>query len=164
MAKKYGVTLTSEERASLLGLISVGQGSARKLNHARILLKADQGPAGPGWTDEQISNAFEVSLSTIERVRERYVLEGLTVALNRRPSSNPRSSKVDGEQEAHLVALTCAQPPAGRKRWTMRLLAEKMVELEYLDTVSHETVRQVLKKRTQALAEGAVVHSPSAER
>ena len=150
MAKKYIVTLTVEERNSLLSLISLGKGSSRKLTHARILLKADQGAAGPGWIDEQVSEALEVSLSTIERVRERFVLEGLDAALNRRPSSNPRTCKVDGEQEAHLVALSCGPAPAGHKRWTLRLLAEKMVKLEYIDTVSHETVRQVLKKTTSS--------------
>lgn len=164
MAKRYVVTLTPEERNSLVSLISLGKARARKLTHARILLKADQGSDGPGWTDEQISQAFDVSISTIARVRERFVLEGFEAALNRRPSSNPRAKIVDGEQEAHLVALSCRQPPAGHKRWTMRLLAEKMVELEYIEAISHETVRQVLKKRTQALAEGAVVHSTPAER
>ena len=144
MAKKYIVTLTVEERNSLLSLISLGKGSSRKLTHA------DQGAAGPGWIDEQVSEALEVSLSTIERVRERFVLEGLDAALNRRPSSNPRTCKVDGEQEAHLVALSCGPAPAGHKRWTLRLLAEKMVKLGYIDTVSHETVRQVLKKTTSS--------------
>ena len=159
MAKKYVVTLTSEERDSLLSLISLGKGSTRKLTHARILLKADQGAEGPGWTDEQMRAGLEVSLSTVERVRERFVLEGLAATLNRRPSRNPRSCKVDGEQEAHLVALSCGPAPAGHKRWTLRLLADKMVKLEYIDTVSHETVRQVLKKRPQALVEGTMVHS-----
>src|SRR5574340_1000754 len=146
MAKKYIVTLTVEERNSLLSLISLGKGPTRKLTHARILLKADQGPEGPGWIDEQISEALEVSLSTIERVREQFVREGLTAALTRRPSSNPRTCKVDGEQEAHLIALSCSPAPAGHKRWTLRLLAGRMVSLDYIDTLSHETVRQVLKK------------------
>src|SRR5262245_39138409 len=146
MNKKYMVTLTWEERHSLMSVLSLGKGPARRLAHARILLKADQGPDGPGWNDQQISEALEVSLPTIARVRERFVLEGLEAALKRRPNSNPRTCKVDGQQEAYLVALTCSQPPAGHKRWTMRLLATKMVELDYIDTVSHETVRQVLKK------------------
>lgn len=146
MAKKYIVTLTTDERSSLLSLLSHGKGSTRKLTQARILLKADQGAEGPGWTDEQISQAVEVSLSTIERVRERFVLEGLSAALTRRPSSNPRTCKVDGEQEARLIALSCGPAPAGHKDWTLRLLAERMVSLGYIDTISHETVRQVLKK------------------
>ena len=163
MNKKYIVTLTAEERRSLMGLLSLGHGPTRKLTRARILLKADQGTEGPGWSDQRISDALEVGLATIGRVRERYVHEGVEGALKRRPNSNPRSCKVDGEQEAHLVALSCRQPPAGHKRWTMRLLASKMVELDYIDSVSHETVRQVLKKRTQTLAEETMVHSASAE-
>lgn len=163
MNKKYIVTLSLEERNSLLNLLSLGQGPTRRLTHARILLKADQGPHGPGWSDQQISEALEVSLPTIARVRERFVFEGLEAALKRRPNSNPRSCKIDGEQEAHLIALTCSQPPAGHKRWTMRLLATQMVDLDYIDTVSHETVRQVLKKRTQTLAEETVVHSTPPE-
>lgn len=146
MAKKYIVTLTTDERSSLLSLLSLGQGSTRKLTHARILLKADQGAEGPGWTDEQISQAVEISLSTIERVRERFVLEGLSAALTRRPSSNPRTCKMDGEQEARLIALSCGPAPAGHKDWTLRLLAERMVSLGYIDTICHETVRQMLKK------------------
>ncbi len=159
MNKKYIVTLTLEERDGLLNYISLGKGPARQLTHARILLKADQGPNGPGWSDQQISEALEVSLPTIARVRERYVLEGVEGALKRHPHSNPRRRKMDGEQEAHLIALSCSQPPAGHKRWTMRLLASHMVELDYVDTVSHETVRQMLKKRTQALAEERMVYS-----
>jgi transposase len=146
MAKKYIVTLTTDERSSLLSLLSLGQGSTRKLTHARILLKADQGPEGPGWTDEQISQAVEVSLSTIERARERFVLAGLSAALTRRASSNPRTCKMDGAQEARLIALSCGPAPAGHKDWTLRLLAERMVSLGYIDTISHETVRQMLKK------------------
>jgi hypothetical protein len=163
MNKKYIVTLTLEERDGLLSLLSLGKGPSRKLTHARILLKADQGPHGRGWSDQQISEALEVSLPTIARVRERYVLEGVEGALKRHPHSNPRSCKIDGEQEAHLIALSCSQPPAGHKRWTMRLLASHMVELDYIDAVSHETVRQVLKKRTQALAEERMVHSSRPE-
>lgn len=140
-------------------MISLGKGPARQLTHARILLKANQGPQGPGWSDQQISEALEVSLPTIARVRERYVLEGVEGALKQHPHSNPRPRKMDGEQEAHLIALSCSQPPAGHKRWTMRLLASHMVELDYVDAVSHETVRQVLKKRTQALAEETMVYS-----
>jgi hypothetical protein len=163
MNKKYIVTLTLEERNSLLSLLSLGKGPTRRLTRARILLKADQGFHGPGWSDQQISEALEVSLPTIARVRERFVLEGLEEALKRHPNSNPRTCKVDGQQEAYLIALTCSQPPAGHKRWTMRLLAAQMVDLDYIDTVSHETVRQVLKKRTQTLAEETVVHSAAPE-
>lgn len=150
--KKYIVTLSATERVGLTNLISIGQTGVRKVTRARILLKADQGPEGPGWTDKRISQALEVGLSTIERTRRRFVEEGLPAALNRRPNSKPRGYKVDGEQEAHLIALACSQPPPGRKRWTYRLLADRMVALEYIDDISHETVRQFLKKRYQALA------------
>jgi transposase len=143
---KYIVTLTEEERADLSGLISAGKGAARRLAHARILLKADQGPGGPGWTDDAITVAVEVSRPTVERVRQRFVEEGLAAALDPRPPRREYRRKLDGEQEAHLVALSCSTPPAGQARWTLRLLADRLVELEIVDTVSYETVRQVLKK------------------
>lgn len=147
MRKEHRVILTHEHRQALQRFISSGQASARKLMHARILLKADQGPDGPGWRDEAISQALEVSMSTVYRVRKRFAQEGLDSALNRkqRPSP-PRERMLDGKGEAHLIALACSEPPAGHIRWTLRLLADKMVELDYVDTVSHETVRQVLKK------------------
>jgi transposase len=146
MEKKYRVTLTDEERAELKTLVSAGKAAARTLTHARILLKADQSDGGPGWTDETISEALEVSLSTIARVRERFVEQGLEAALQRRRARRHRQPVLDGAQEAHLVALACSEPPTGQARWTLRLLADQMVELEYVDTVSHETIRQVLKK------------------
>jgi transposase len=141
--KKYKVTLTEEERKSLEHLISRGKGAARKLLHARILLKADE-PVG--WTDEAISAALEVSLSTIGRVRERFVEAGLSAALGRKAPSRVYQRRLDGAQEAHLVALVCSPPPEDRGHWTLKLLAEKMVELEYVEQVSPETVRQTLKK------------------
>jgi transposase len=110
------------------------------------LLKADESEQGPSWKDEQISEALETSLSTIFRVRERFVEEGRDAALSRRQGSGIRDLKVDGECEAHLVALTCGTPPEGHGRWTLRLLADKMVELEYIESISYETVRRVLKK------------------
>jgi transposase len=145
MAKKYIVTLTQEERDSLLQMFSAGQGGVRKLTRARILLKADE-----GWTDEAIHQALDVSISTIERIRRRFVEEGLAVALNRRPSTQRYERKLDGNAEAHLIALACSAPPTGRNRWSLRLLAETLVSLEQVDveSVSHETVRQVLKKWT----------------
>ena len=146
MLPKYHVTLTEDERSMLRQLIASGTGKARQLTHARILLKADVGEGGPGWLDEQISTALEVSPATIHRVRRRFVEEGLEAALNRRPQEHHRARRLDGEQEAHLIALACSQPPDGRGRWTLRLLADKMVELAYVDSVSHETIRQVLKK------------------
>ena len=146
MNKKYRVTLTAEERAFLHDLISAGTAHARTLTHARILLKADQSPSGPAWPDEAIAAAFDVSLPTIGRVRQRLVEHGLDAALHRQAPSIQRQRRLDGAQEAHLIALTCSAPPAGQQRWSLRLLADKRVELEYVDTVSHETVRQVLKK------------------
>jgi len=146
MLPKYMVTLTDDERSLLRQMISNGSEKARRLTHARILLKADVSEGGPGWLDEQISTALEVSLATIHRTRRAFVEEGLEAALNRRPQQRYRARRLDGEQEAHLIALMCSQPPEGQARWTLRLLAGKMVELAYVDSVSHETVRQVLKK------------------
>jgi transposase len=143
--KKYRVKLSQEERKDLEDLISKGKSSASKITHARILLKADASEGGPCLTDDQISEAVEVSLSTIERVRKKFVEDGIKAALSRRTGSGSRNIKIDGEKEAYLVALVCGKQPEGRARWTLRLLANKMVELEYVDTVSHETVRKVLK-------------------
>jgi transposase len=144
--KKYIVKLTEEERATLRALISKGTAAARTLTHARILLKADASEDGPGWTDEAIRDAFEVSLRTVERVRQRCVEEGLVAALRPKPASRTRPRKLDGRQEAHLIALVCGDAPEGSARWTLRLLAETMVELGHVESVSHETVRQTLKK------------------
>jgi transposase len=146
MAKKYRVTLTEDERTMLTTLINAGTAPARMLTHARILLKADQAVGGPAWTDEAIHEALDVSLSTIARVRERFVEESIEAALQRRPALRTRERLLDGSEEAHLLALTCSPPPAGQERWSLRLLADKMVELEYVAHLSHETVRQTLKK------------------
>jgi transposase len=150
MGKRYVATMTKAERGMLEELISAGKAAARKLTHARILLKADQSCNGPGWQDKQISEALEVSVSTVERVRRRFVEEGLEAALHRRPLSSLRQRKVDGVQEAQLIALACSKPPEGRARWSLRLLADKLVALEHIDSVSHETVRQVLKKTSSS--------------
>src|SRR6266849_10117770 len=146
MQKRYPVTLTDTERDLLKHLIAAGTESARKLTHARILLKADQGPAGPGWTDEAIAEAVEVSQPTVARIREQYVTEGLEAALNRRAPTREYVRKLDGAQEARLIAVACGTPPEGAKRWTLRLLGDKLVELEVVDEVSYQTVRRVLKK------------------
>ena len=143
--KKDVVRLDEAERAFLADLVSTGAAAARTLTHARVLLKADQGPGGPGWTDEQIADALEVGRRTVERVRAALVEEGLDAALRRRrPPARPR--KLDGAGEARLVALACSAPPAGRARWTLRLLADKLVELEVAESVCPETVRLTLKK------------------
>jgi Homeodomain-like domain len=145
MNKKFIVTLSELERRQLESLIAKGQGAARKLARARILLKADRGPLGPAWTDEQISDALEVGSITVHRVRRAFVEGGLEGALIRRPLPR-RLRMLDGEQEARLIALACGSPPAGRRRWTLRLLADKMVTLGHVEGVSHETIRQALKK------------------
>ena len=160
MAKRYRVTLTAEEREALGGMISRGKADARKLAHARVLLQADASDGGPDWTDTRIAEAVRVSVRTIERVRQRFVEEGLVVALMPRPSPRVYARKLDGAQEAKLVALACSEPPGGKRRRTLRLLAERMVELEIVSELSHETVRQTLKKeRAQAAPAADVVHS-----
>ena len=141
MRKKYIVTLTESEREALREMISTGKGAARRLAHARILLKADQ-----GLTDEAIVEAVEVSRPTIERVRRRLVEEGMDSALHPNKPDKPRLRKLDGRAEAHLIALACSGPPQGQVRWTLRMLADRMVELEYVDSLSYETVRRTLKK------------------
>jgi hypothetical protein len=146
MHKRYVVTLTEGQREALQRLVAAGTAPARKLTHARILLKADQGPGGPGWVDAAIVEAVEVSQPTVSRVRKQFVEEGLEATLNRRAPRRRYLRKLDGEQEAHLIALTCGEPPAGHARWSMRLLAAKLVELEIVEAVSYQTVRRVLKK------------------
>jgi transposase len=146
MNKKYVVTLRDEERQTLETLVNRGKVAARKIQRAWILLKANVGTAGSGWTDEEIHQTFGVGLVTIYRVRQAFVEQGFEAVLHRRPKSRHRLRKLDGDQEAHLIALACSKPPAGRRRWTVRLLAKRIVELGYTDRVSPETVRQTLKK------------------
>ena len=145
-AKKYIVSVSVEERHELEQVVNTGKAAAYKINHARILLKADTQQSEGGWTDAAISQALDISVATIERVRQRFVEHGVAAALGRKKQPRHRSRRLDGEQEAHLVALTCSDPPAGHRRWTLRLLAERMVTLEPVDTLSYETVRQTLKK------------------
>jgi hypothetical protein len=145
--KKYKVTLTAEERQQLQGLIATGKAAAKTLTHARILLKADAAEGGPGWDDQRIAEATEVSTDTAARVRQRFVEHGLEAALTRKKQDRPsRERKLDGRAEARLIALACSAPPEGRKGWTMKLLADRLVELEVVDSVCDETVRRVLKK------------------
>jgi transposase len=144
--KQYPVTLTKTERRDLQQMIGAGVAPARTLTRARILLKADQSPAGPAWVDDAIAEALEVSQPTVARVRKRYVQEGLTAAVQSRAPQRTYHRKLDGEQEAQLIALACSEPPAGRARWTLRLLADTLVELEIVDEISHQTVRRTLKK------------------
>jgi Homeodomain-like domain len=145
--KRYIVTLVAEERQLLHDLIAAGKAAARKLAHARILLKADAADGGPGWPDRRIADALEISTATVERVRERFVELGLEAALDRKLRERPpREIKLDGRAEARLIALACSTPPDGRAVWTMQLLADKLVELEVVGSVSDETVRLALKK------------------
>jgi transposase len=145
--KKYIVRLSGEEQKSLKRLVSSGKGPARIFTRARILLKADIGENGPGWPDEKISDALDVTIQTIERVRKQLVEEGLDAVLRRRTYVQKVSrKKLDGDAEAHLIALACTAAPEGYTRWSLRLLADRMVELGYVDSISHEAVRRVLKK------------------
>jgi transposase len=145
--KKYRVTLTDEERQDLLALIAAGKAAAQRLAHARILLKADAAPGGPAWADGRIAEAVEVSVATVERVRRRFVEQGLEAAPVRKPRGQPsRPPKLDGRAEARLVALACSPPPDGRKEWTMPLPADKLVELEVVESISDETVRRTLQE------------------
>jgi transposase len=144
--KKYVVRLTEDQQAHLRTLISRGTASARTLSRARILLKANQGEGGAAWSDVAISEALEMGLCTVARMRQRYVNEGLEAALTHKAPEREYRRKLDGEQEARLIALACSEPPTGREHWTLKMLAERLVALEVVDTVSHETVRQVLKQ------------------
>ena len=142
MNKKYIVDLTEQERNALRQMVRLGRDSARRIRWAQALLKADA-----GWTDQKISEAFDISIRTMQRIRQRFVEEGIRVALGARTRKpKPHRRKLDGEKEARLIALACSEPPQGHTRWTLRMLADRMVELCYVDTVSHETVRRVLKK------------------
>lgn len=163
MAKKYRVTLTALERDELAAVLARGKADVRKLKHAQVLLRADEAGAdeagadeagggaaagrGLGWSDVRVAEAVGVGVATVQRVRQRFVEEGFAAALSiYRTGGRAYERKLDGAQEAHLVALACGTPPDGRARWTLRLLAGQMVALQHADTVSHETVRQVLKK------------------
>lgn len=145
MGKKYIVRLSGEERERLTALVTKGRGSARKIGHAQELLKVDAD--GPNWTDAQVAEAFGVRENTVAEVRQRFVEGGLDRALDRKHQEHPpRPRKLDGAAEAHLIAVACGDPPEGRARWTLRLLAGRLIELAIVDDISHETVRQTLKK------------------
>jgi transposase len=151
MKKKYIVTLTPEERRELQALISRGKAAARKLMHARILLKADAGDEGSGWQDAEIAEGLDVGTATVERVRKEFVEEGLEAALERKKPRRQYQRKLDGDGEARLIALACGRAPEGYSRWTLRLLADRMVALEHVDGISYETVRRALKKTSLSL-------------
>src|SRR5512135_2965298 len=148
---KYEVELSQDQRFVLQQLIAKGNAPARLQAHARILLKVDRNAPGPRWTDEQVAEAFEMSRYTVMRIRACFVHNGLADALNPRTHTHTRARALDGEQEAHLIALSCSPCPVGQARWTLRLLAGRMVELGYVEHVSHETVRKMLKKTNSSL-------------
>jgi Homeodomain-like domain len=143
---KYAVELTEAERARLRTLIGRGEAPARLLTRARVLLKANQGEGGPGWTDAAIAGALEVHPATVARVRRTFVEVGVDAALERKRPDRVYTRVLDGAAEAHLVALACSDPPAGRERWTLRVLADELVRLEVVPAVSHETVRRTLEQ------------------
>jgi len=145
MQKKYVVRLTGEERETLRSVIQKLSGSSQKVRRAQVLLKADAD--GPGWTDSRIADAFGCRINTVEKIRQRLVMDGFAIALNgKKRETPPRQKLLDGEQEAQVIALRLGEPPAGFANWSLRLLAEKVVELSIVESVSYETVRQTLKK------------------
>lgn len=143
---KYKVTLTKEEREELMSIINKGSHSSQKFRNAYILLNCDEGDYSEKITNEQISKVLKVGMRTIDRVKKRFIEDGFDSVLERKPPDREYERKADGEVEAHLIALCCSEAPKGRARWTLRLLADKMVELKYVDSISHETVRRTLKK------------------
>lgn len=147
MPKRYVVKLAKSERTELSQLVKKDKVAAKKRTHAQLLLLADCSRRGPAWKDEAIAEACRVTVRTVENIRKRLVLEGLEAALNRKPQACLSRAKIlDGEKEAKVIALCCGAKPAGHARWTLRLLAQRAVELEIVESVSHETVRQCLKK------------------
>jgi transposase len=150
MAYPYRVFLDDEQRAYLRTVVGSGTAPARRGTRARVLLKADHGEGGPGWSDAAIAGALDVHPSTVQRVRRQFVVEGLAATLARKRPDRVYERALDGRQEAHLVALACSQPPDGHARWSLRLLAGDLVRLEVVETVSHEAVRQTLKKTTSS--------------
>ena len=147
--KKYLVELTTEERSQLQAW--VGKGKPHQRRHAQMLLKADQGPEGPGWKDTQIAEAFDSHPTTVENVRRRLVEQGLEAALEHGNRGSYRARKLDGKAEAHLIALTRMEPPQGRNRWGVRLLADQMVAQGYVESCSHMAVQRTLKKMNLSL-------------
>ena len=150
MAYPYRVFLDETQRAQLRTLVGTGSAPARMLTRARVLLKADHGEGGPGWSDAAIAGALDVHPATVQRIRRQFVREGLAATLQRKRPDRVYTRALDGRQEAHLVALACGEPPAGAARWSLRLLADELVRLEVVEAVSHETVRRTLKQTTSS--------------
>lgn len=147
----YKVTLTKEERVELMAIISKGAHTSQRFRSAYILLNADRGAFSERVTNEEMAKVLKIGMRTIDRVKKRFVEEGFDAALQRKESTRKYERKADGEVEAHLIAISCGKPPQGYSRWSLRLLADKMVELNYVESISHETVRTVLKKRFKTL-------------
>lgn len=164
--KRWLVRLEAEERRQLVQLVRVGKAAAYKIRHANVLLVADESGEGPGLTDTETARALGITTRSIARLRRRFVEEGLEACLERKKQSGSSLlRKLDGKKEARLVALACSPAPPGRKRWTLRLLADRLVVLDVVDSISHETVRQTLKKkRAETVAEEDVVHSAGVRR
>jgi hypothetical protein len=146
MAKTHRVTLTGSDREWLIEFIGRGEASAREQARARVLLKADDGPEGPSWSDDRIAEALELSAGGVAGIRRRFSERGTRSTVQRKAPDREYERKLDGEQEAELIRLACSEAPEGRSQWSLRLLADRMVELGVVDTLSHETVRQTLKK------------------
>jgi hypothetical protein len=151
MNQKYGVKLTSSERSQLKELISSGEASARQIRRAYILLKSDSSAGGPNWNYQAICEAYEVSSLTVYNVRKNYVEGGLKRAILRKKPERVYKRRLDGEGEAHLIALACSEPPDGYESWSLRLLQDRMIRLEIVESISHETIRQTLKKTSSNL-------------
>lgn len=149
--KKYKITLTPEERKEVKIIIGKGRASARKRIHAEILLRADEAKGQDGWKDADVAEAYGVSLRTVERIRERFVMEGFAAALQPKAEQENRARKFDGDKEAKLIALACGKPPKGRARWTLQLLADSMVRLKYMKSISGQAVHNTLKKTKLSL-------------
>ena len=162
--KKYRIRLTTDEQRELRALVSRGRTAAYRQTHARILMMSDESRSDGGMKDTDISNALGVGVSMVERVRRRCVDEGIESALDRKRQMRRRQKILDGEGEAHLISIACGEPPQGRVNWTLKLLADRLVECEIVESISTETVRRVLKKRTQAPLEAELVHSTRSER
>ena len=159
MKKRYVVKLTSDQRGQLEGIVNRGREASYRRRHAQVLLLVDESEQGPGFFDKDAAEQTGFSRRTVEQIRERCVTEGLAAALERKKRSRERSRKLDGDGEARLVGLACSDAPQGYARWTLHMLAERLIELEVVDSISHECVRQVLKKHHQTLAEADVVHT-----
>ncbi len=164
MKKRYVVRLTSDERTRLEGLIKYGREAAYRRRHAEVLLLVDEGEYGPKQIDREVAERTGFARRTVEQIRERCVTEGLASALERKKRSRERARRLDGEDEARLISLACSDAPEGHARWTLNMLADKLVELDVVESISHECVRQVLKKHHQTLAEANVVYPGTRQR